>query len=170
MTLTILDFIIIGIIAFSGIVSIFRGFVREILALITWALAIWIAWHFGPICFALLESMIHSTMGRYAVAYGGLFVITMILGALVNYLISQLVDKTGLGATDRSLGLVFGVARGVLIVSVMLLLMIRLTPASKEMWFQHSRLLPLFQPVENWLQGFLPKDQGGGFEMRKETP
>jgi membrane protein required for colicin V production len=164
-----LDFVILGLIAFSGIVSIFRGFVREILALVTWAIAVWVAWHFGSELCLILEPYIQSKVGRYLLAYGGLFVLTMIIGGLVNYLFSQLVDKSGLGATDRTLGLLFGLLRGILIIAVMLLVM-RLTPVVKEPWWHQSRLVPLFAPVEVWLQDFLPKEQRSNFEMRNDTP
>jgi membrane protein required for colicin V production len=167
--LNILDFVILGLIAFSGIVSIFRGFVREILALITWAVAVWVAWHFGAVLCLILEPYVQSKVGRYLLAYGGLFVLTMIIGGLVNYLFSQLVDKSGLGATDRTLGLLFGLLRGILIISVMLLVM-QLTPVIKEPWWHQSRLVPLFVPIEAWLKDLLPKEQRSNFEMRNDTP
>jgi membrane protein required for colicin V production len=165
--LSILDFIIIGVIAFSALVSIFRGFVRELLSIVTWVISFWVAWHFGQVLAALLAPYVHNQVLRYPVAFIALFVITMILGSLLNYLIGQLVDKTGLSGTDRVLGLLFGLLRGALIVGVMLLVL-RLTPAPQQAWWHDARLLPVFMPIEVWLQDFLPKDQQPNFFIRKE--
>ena len=84
---SILDFVILGIIIFSGVISIFRGFVREILSIITWVLAFWVAWHFSQSLAALLTPYLHNQMLRYPLAFIGLFIITMILGGLLNYLL-----------------------------------------------------------------------------------
>ena len=165
--LSVLDLIILGIIAFSAIISIFRGFIRETLSIITWIAAFAVAWHFSSALVIILNKWIHNPALRYPIAFISLFVITMILGGLVNYLLSQLVDKSGLSGTDRLLGLLFGLLRGVLIIGVLLLLM-RLTPAPQEKWWKESQLVPIFMPIENWLQSFLPKDQQPHFVMRQE--
>jgi len=167
--LSMLDFIILGVIAFSAIVSIFRGFVRELMSIVTWVIAFAVAWHFGQSLVVLLTPYIHNPVLRYPIAFISLFVITMILGGLLNYLLGQLVDKTGLSGTDRVLGLLFGLLRGVLIVGVMLLVL-RLTPAPQQAWWRNAQLLPIFMPVELWLQNFLPKDQQSNFLMRQDTP
>lgn len=167
--LSILDFIILGIIAFSAIVSIFRGFVRELLSILTWVVAFWVAWHFGQALATIIAPYIHNQVLRYPIAFIALFVITMILGGLLNYLIGQLVDKTGLSGTDRVLGLLFGILRGVLIISVMLLVL-RLTPAPQQSWWRQAQLLPIFMPIEMWLQNFLPKDQQSHFFIRQDNP
>jgi membrane protein required for colicin V production len=166
MMFSVLDCVILGIIIFSGLISIFRGFVREILSITTWIISFW-AWHFSQSLAALLTPYLHNPMLRYPLAFIGLFIITMILGGLFNYLLGQLVDKTGLSGTDRTLGLLFGLLRGVLIIGIMLLVM-RLTPAPKEFWWKESRLIPIFMPLEAWLQNFLPKDQQSNFVMKQE--
>jgi membrane protein required for colicin V production len=166
--LSILDFVILGIIIFSGIVSIFRGFIREVLSIITWIVAFWVAWHFSQALAAMLTPYIQNHMLRYPVAFIALFAMTMILGGLLNYLLGQLVDSTGLSSTDRTLGLLFGLLRGILIVGVMLLVM-RLTPAPREPWWQDAHLVPVFMPLEAWLQNFLPKDQQSNFVMRQDS-
>ena len=162
--LTVFDLIILGLIAFSAVISIFRGFVLELLSIVTWVVSFWVAWHFSQELSLLLTKYVHSASLRYPVAFMSLFVLTMILGALVNYLIAQLVDKTGLSGTDRTLGLLFGLIRGVLIIGV-LLLILRLTPATEQGWWTHSKLVPAFMPLEQWLQDFLPKDQQSNFVM-----
>ena len=114
-----IDYIIIGIIAFSILVSLLRGFVREVLSLGSWIVAFIVASQFYPYLAAYL-TQIESMYVRNGTAIAILFVLTLIVGAIVNYVISQLVDKTGLSGTDRVLGAAFGLVRGALIVAALL--------------------------------------------------
>ena len=102
-----IDYIIIGIIAFSILVSLLRGFVREVLSLGSWVVAFIVASQFYPYLATYL-TQIESMYVRNGTAIAILFVLTLIVGAIVNYVISQLVDKTGLSGTDRVLGAAFG--------------------------------------------------------------
>lgn len=79
-------------------------------------------------------------------------------------MLSALVNKTGLSGTDRLLGAVFGAARGILVISA-LLLVAQLTPSQQSGWWQGSVLIPHFAPIENWLKGFLPEAMGGDFQL-----
>lgn len=150
------DYTIIGLISFSTLISLARGFVREAISLVTWAAAFWIAFTFYDTLSQILETRIHSSSIRMAVAFGGLFLVTLIIGALVNFLIGKLVDRTGMSGTDRLLGLVFGMGRGVLLVAVLLLLA-RLSPMPGEAWWQQSVMIPYYQPVEIWMSNYLPQ-------------
>ncbi len=153
---TWVDYVIIGIIGLSVIVSLVRGFVREALSLVTWAVAFWVSFSFSGTLASLLTNYIHSGSLRQIASFGILFIITLLLGSFINYLIAQLVDSTGLSGTDRMLGVIFGFARGVLVVSLLLMLA-SLTPMQQEMWWKASLLIPQFQPIQLWLHGFLPK-------------
>ena len=100
-----IDYIIIGIIVFSIIVSLLRGFVREVMSLASWIVAFFIASHFYVYLAGLLTS-IESLYIRNGVAIAILFIASLIVGAIVNYVLGQLVDRTGLSGTDRVLGYV----------------------------------------------------------------
>lgn len=156
------DYIILGIVLISVLVSLLRGFVREALSLVTWVAAFWVAFTFYDVLAAMITKDIHSESVRTAVAFGSLFLITLILGALVNYLIGQLVDRTGLTGTDRVLGMLFGFARGILLIAILLLLA-RLTPMPNEDWWKHSVLITEFKPIETWLHDFLPQSLSDKF-------
>lgn len=164
--LTYIDYILLGVLAFSGIISILRGFVREIMAILTWIVALWVAWHFYSVLAVLLTDYISKDTLRSPAAFLILFVVSMILGGLVNFLCGQLVDKTGLSGTDRILGLGFGLLRGVLVVGI-LMMVVRFTPVTDMPAWKDSRLVPAFMPVEKWLQGFIPEDMQSNFVMQK---
>lgn len=151
------DLTIIGLVAFSVLISIIRGFVRETLSLVAWIAAFWVALTFSnALADGLVAKYVANITFRYPVAFGVLFIVTLIAGAFVNYTMGVLVDKTGLGGTDRALGTVFGFARGILLVAVLLLLT-SLTPMAKDKWWKDSVLVPHFTPIETWLKSLLPE-------------
>ena len=151
------DFLIVGIILISALISIVRGFVKEVFSLASWVLAFWVALLFYPHMATLLVDYVATPSIRSFVAFASLFLVTLILGALVNHLISQLVKKTGLSGTDRMLGIFFGLIRGVAIVTL-LLLAAGATPMPQDDWWQNSLLLEHFEKLAVWVQSFLPND------------
>lgn len=155
------DYTIIAILVLSVFVSLVRGFVREVLSLITWIAAFWVAFTFYTELSGLLVNDVHSNSLRTIIACATLFIATLLLGALINYLIGQLVDKTGLSGTDRVMGIVFGFARGVLLVTVLLMLA-TLTPMPDDVWWKESVLIPQFKPIVAMLHGYMPQSIGGG--------
>lgn len=148
------DFIIIGVIAFSALISVVRGFVKEAVSLAVWLAAFFIASNFY-LDLAQYLTKIDDQMFRNGVAVTLLFVGSLIAGALVNYLSSQLVKATGLSGTDRVLGAVFGGLRGVLVVSAALFFLDTFTPASSSIWWSESILVPEFAFIIEWFFEYL---------------
>ena len=161
--MTWVDYFIIGIISLSAVISLIRGFIREAFSLAAWILAFWISWMFFRDLAVHLD-MIEVQSLRLGAAFGILFLITLILGALVNFLIGQLVQKTGLSGTDRVIGVLFGVARGAVLVSIMVLLA-GLTPFPNDAWWQESQLIGYFQELAIWLRDLLPPDIADKFNF-----
>lgn len=155
-----IDYILLAIIAISALLSLWRGFVKEALSLASWIVALWVALLFFHDLADWLTRWIETPSVRDAVGFALLFVVTVLVGGLVGYLAGQLVAKTGLTATDRALGVIFGVARGVIIVAV-LVLMAGLTSLPQDPWWQESLLLAHFQDMALWLRGFLPAEIAG---------
>ena len=151
------DYLIIGIILISSGISIVRGFIKEVLSLISWIVAIWVAFMFFANFASLLTPYFDTATLRLFIAFFVLFVVTLILGALVNHLISQLVEKTGLSGTDRALGVIFGILRGAAIVTI-LVLAAGVTPMPSDSWWQNSLLLQHFEDLAIWVKQFLPAD------------
>lgn len=152
------DYLIIGIIVLSGLISLARGFIKETFSLAAWILAFWVALKFSPRGAALLDGAVAvSPSLRLAIAFFLLLLGTLLLAAIINHLISQLVKKTGLTGTDRALGVIFGIARGVAIVTVLVLLA-GMTPMPQDPWWQHSLLLSYFQGLAYWTRSLMPPD------------
>jgi membrane protein required for colicin V production len=151
------DYVIIGIILISSGISILRGFIKEVLSLASWLLSFWVALMFHAHLATLLTDYVSTPSIRLFAAFFALFVVTLILGALVNHLISQLVEKTGLTGTDRSLGVIFGLLRGLAIVTLLVLLA-GATPMPADSWWQNSLLIEHFEKIAIWARSFLPND------------
>ncbi|MFE8069752.1 CvpA family protein [Marinobacteraceae bacterium S3BR75-40.1] len=144
-----IDWVIIVVIAVSTLISLKRGFVREALSLVTWIAAFIIARSFHPNMQTLLADTVETPLVRLAAAFAILFCGTLIIGALINNFIVHLVRITGLSATDRVLGMGFGLARGMVLV-VFAVAMLRLTPVVNDTWWQSSVLVNRFILVEQW--------------------
>jgi len=151
------DYTIIGIIVFSVIVSLIRGFIREAFSLATWIAAFWIAIAFFSPLDEQLINYISNPSVRKVAAFLALFVSTLLLGSMINFVCAQLVKKSGLSSTDRMLGIVFGAGRGILVTALMLLLVEFVHMENEPAW-QNSVLVSHFQPVTVWLGKLLPED------------
>lgn len=152
-----LDLVILGIIALSALISLIRGFVKESISLVTWIVAGVLAFrYFSPMA-ELLEPFVDAPTIRNVAGFAVLFISTLVVGAIVNFIMSQLVSKTGLSGTDKALGVVFGGARGVLIVT-MVVLLASLTPMPEASWWQDSASVGFFQQLAEWLKGIIPAD------------
>lgn len=158
------DIAILVVILISCLISLVRGFVKESISLATWLVAGFIALKYHPAMSQLLAPYIESPTIGLAVAFAVLFILTLIVGAIVNYMISQLVSKTGLSGTDKMLGMLFGAARGVLIVS-MVVLFAGLTPIPSESWWQESMMVEHFMKVAIWIKEILPTDIASRFSF-----
>ena len=150
-----IDYVIIGIIALSAIISIVRGLVKEVLSLVAWILAFWVALTFSPQFSVLLSDYISTPSISLFTAFSGLFIVTLILSALVNNLIAAIVVKTGLSGTDRMLGVLFGLLRGVAIVTLLVLLAAA-TPMPNDAWWKNAVLIEHFEKLAIWVRQFLP--------------
>lgn len=143
------DWVIIVIVMISSLISLKRGFVRECLSLATWVAAFFIARLFSPNLETILVDSIATPSLRYIAAFAILFVCVLIVGGLIGKLVYELVKITGLTTTDRLLGMVFGMARG-LVLSVFAVAILRLTPVEDDEWWNQSIAIEKLQMLETW--------------------
>ncbi|MBN2873377.1 MAG: CvpA family protein [Halothiobacillaceae bacterium] len=155
--MTLVDWILLAIVLISTAIALVRGFIKEVISLATWLAAFGIAFAFSQPAASLVPAAVDIPSARVAIAFVALFVIVLILGGIINWAVSKLVETTGLSGTDRSVGMVFGLLRGVLIVAGLLLLG-GLTALPREDWWEASTLIPHFQVVAQWLLAVLPAD------------
>jgi membrane protein required for colicin V production len=151
---TWVDWAIVAIVAISALISLSRGFVKEALSLVTWIIAGAVAWMFGGSLSEYLAGYIQTPSARVITGCAIMFVATLIVGAMINYLIGELVRVTGLSGTDRFLGMAFGAARGVLLVVVAVGLL-SLGPVQQDGWWQESQLVPKFLLVADWSKNLI---------------
>lgn len=144
------DWAIVVVVVLSALISIARGFVREALSLLVWVVAFVVAFFFSERLAPLLGNLVELPSLRYLAAFAILFVCTLIVGSVVNFLVVQLVRMTGLSAIDRLLGMMFGVCRGVLIALLILIFLPKIIPVDQDPWWQQSRLIPRVLVLENW--------------------
>lgn len=145
-------------------ISFFRGFLREALSLLVWILAFWVAWTFFRDVAPYLSEWISAPSLQMAVAFTALVIGFVVFGGIVTWIIGNLVDKTGLTGTDRVIGILFGAARGVVIIAVVVLLA-GATPFPQDPWWQESQLIPQFETVALRLKEMLPEDIGQYLEF-----
>ena len=156
------DSAVIGIVLISVLISVVRGFVREILSLVAWVAAFWVASAYAVPASALLESFISIGSARVVIAFIGVMLVTLIAVGIINHMIGKLLDKTGLTGTDRLLGGVFGLARGLAIVLVAVLLA-GLTRFPADPWWLEARTLPPFETAALYVIELMPSSLASRF-------
>jgi membrane protein required for colicin V production len=152
-----IDISILVLLLLSTLIAVVRGFVKEAISLATWVAAFFISMSFSPKLVTILPEVISAPLLRQGVAWFLLFLATMIVGGLISFIISSMVDKTGLSHTDRALGTLFGLARGVVIICVLVLLGAYMELPKTDWWMQ-AKLLPYFQSLTEWTVALMPDD------------
>ena len=137
--MTAIDYAVLLIVAVSVLLGVMRGFVREVLSLAAWVLAFWGAEMFSPALSGMLPQAISGAPLRMLIAFAAIFLGVLIVAALAAKLLSGLVKRVGLGWMDGLLGSVFGLARGALIVLVLVLLSGMTAIPESSLW-KHAQL------------------------------
>lgn len=156
--MNVADIVILAVLALSALLGLLHGFVSELLSLLCWVAAFWVAWAFGPQVAAFYGTWWHEPAGCLIAGYVTCFLGVLIVGALLGWALRGLMKRGGLGGGDRFLGLLFGLARGVLLVTFVVL-MLGFTKVPRDAaWWRQSMLLPAFEQGAGWLAQELPPD------------
>ena len=164
--LNITDYIIVAVVFISILISFMRGLIKECISLSIWIVGFWTAIKFHKIIADMLTPYINSASFRIVASFALIFIAILTFGAIINFLLSFIVVKSGLGGFDRVLGMFFGGVRGVLLVSVFLLL-VSTTSLVQDGWWQESVFIPQFSFIIDWLRDFLPDKLTGIVETIK---
>ena len=157
------DIVIIVILLISTLIGIFRGFIRETLSLASWIIAVYVAWIYAQQGAVYLEPYISQVALRVPAAFAVIFLVVLIATSIVSYLLYRLLAIAGISGMDRSLGAVFGIARGVVLVAVLILAAIYMDFAAQP-WWQGSKLVVYFTPVTDFLLSLLPPEAVDNFK------
>ena len=156
-SIAILDWLIFAVVFLSSLLSLKRGFIKEVLSLVTWVVAFVVAVKFTDQMQILLLEQVQNDQIRYIVSFLTLFIASLCVGALMSFLLGSLVQATGLSSTDRVLGMIFGFARGTLII-VAFISLLSLSPIMVENDFwKESQLVPKMVVLKDWAREILGK-------------
>ncbi len=169
MSSAVLDLGIALIVLVSLFIGFIRGFVREFISLATWVAALVFALLYLKPLAKQLPFTLQNDIAAMGVAFAIIFFGVLIVGAIINYLLSAAVASIGLGGLDHFLGASFGAIRGCLIVVLMVILLgITAVPAQK--WWLESRFIPYFELGAEWVKQQVPQDFSGYLDKAVQLP
>jgi len=159
MPITWLDMLLLGIMLISGLLAMIRGFIREILSIAAWAgAAAATVLLYGPLL-PIAKANISSDIVASGVVIGGVFLLTLLIVSSITVRISDKVLDSRIGALDRTLGFLFGLGRGLIIVVVAFLFFAWLVPPAKQPdGVLNAKSLEVLNKTGEWLQALLPQD------------
>ncbi len=155
--MTIFDFIVIFVLVVSVAISIWRGLAREVLSLLSWIGAFWLAQLFAGLTASVLPNSLTNPGIRIAVGFVAVLMLSLLVFGITSAFIVHLVKVAGLTATDRTLGAVFGVLRGALIV-VILVLVAGMTSAPRQAYWKDALFRPPLVHIALWVKTSLPPE------------
>ena len=149
--MNLIDVLFVLVVAVSLLVGVWRGLLRELLSLLSWLVAAYLAWRFHGLLMPPLAGAIASPGARQAAALLLVFIGALIMLALLSHLLVSLLKRSPLRGTDRVLGAVFGALRGLVLIGAAVLL-VEATPLQKSLWWQGSTLVPQARGTAHWLR------------------
>lgn len=151
------DLAIVAIIVLFSVIGIIRGFIREVLSLLSWIVAFWLAFTFADPASYLLEPYIGAPVLRVIAAFTAIFIGALLLLTIASFLIHKMLAVSGIKGTDRALGGLFGAVKGLVIIAA-LMLFAHETVLPQEKWWRTSLLANHFQPLVLVIRDLLPAD------------
>src|SRR5665647_2394169 len=159
MPITLLDILLLVVMLVSGLLAMIRGFMREILSIGAWGVAaLATLWAYAKVLPVAQGYFSNNTVAT-AVTVGGVFLLTLLIVSIITVRISDMVLDSRVGALDRTLGFLFGLGRGLVIVVVAFLFFAWLVPErSQPTWVSGAKSKVVLQSTGQWLMSMLPDD------------
>jgi membrane protein required for colicin V production len=149
------DYAVLAVIAASLLLGLWRGVVSEVLALAAWVLAFFVAREFALPVSEFFAGMLNDKSMQYLAGFAAVFVGVLVVVGIARLVVSFLLRAVGLGLIDRMLGAIFGIARGLLLVLVAVMLG-GLTPLPKEPWWKNAMFAPPLETAVLAARPWLP--------------
>ena len=148
------DYLILALLVFSSVMGLLRGLLREVISVITWLAAVWLAWEFAGLVEPHLGGALAAEAVRPWAARTIIFVCVLLLGTAIGSVVTHLVRLSLFSGLDRLLGFAFGLARGVVVLGVLAMLChaVRL---QDESWYRSSMLVPYAEQAGNVLRALV---------------
>jgi membrane protein required for colicin V production len=171
MPITLLDIILIGVMLVSALLAMIRGFMREILSIAAWVIAAVATLYAYAKLLPYAKSYFNNDIVAAGAVVGGTFLLTLIVVSVITVRFSDMVLDSRVGALDRTLGFLFGLGRGLLIVVVAYLFFDWLVPdRSQPEWVKDAKSKVLIKSTGDWLKGMLPDDPESTILKRLKRP
>src|SRR5258708_811206 len=159
MPITILDLVLLGVMLISGLLALVRGFMREILSIAAWGAAALATLYAYQKLLPTAKAYFNNDTVATAVTVAGVFIGTLIIVSIITTRVSDMILDSRIGALDRTLGFLFGLARGLLIVVVAYQFFIWLVPDKQQPdWVRGAKSRTMLDSTGEWLKGLLPDD------------
>jgi membrane protein required for colicin V production len=174
MPITLLDIILIGVMLISALLAMIRGFMREILSIAAWVIAAVATLYAYAKLLPYAKSYFNNDIVAAAVVIAGTFLLTLIIVSVITVRFSDMVLDSRVGALDRTLGFLFGLGRGLLIVVVAYLFFDWLVPQrTQPTWVANAKSLTMLKSTGAWIEALLPEDVDkylSGILKRRQKP
>ncbi len=171
MPVTLLDLILIGVMLISGLLAMVRGLLREVFSIVSWVAAAGVTLYFYPQLLPITKQYVAQDMVATVVTVALLFLGTLLIVTIISARLSDAVLDSRIGALDRSLGFVFGLARGLLVMVVAFLFFNWLVPEKTQPpWVVNAKSRPVLQNTGDWLVSLLPDDPENTILKRLKKP
>lgn len=159
---TALDLVVLGVVFLSALLAAIRGLTREVLAIASWAAAAAAAYVFHPLLLPYLKDYITQPQLALAASIGAVFLGTLIVVSFITVKLSDLILDSKIGALDRTLGFVFGAARGLLIAVIAFVFFDKLVgDKAQPDWVKNAKLRPVLKETGDQIIALLPDDPEG---------
>ncbi len=155
----ITDVVVVVTVLISGAIALARGLVKEVLAIASWVGAAFATLYGFPYASPFARKMIETPLFADLTAGGVLFIVTLFVLSLAAHAISRRVKGSTMGVLDRSLGLVFGLARGALLISLAYFALNWVEPDKKEQpqWLRSAKTMPLIEEGADLIKAVIPE-------------
>ena len=171
MPVTLLDIILLSVMLISALLAMIRGFMREVLSIASWVIAALVTLYSYSKLLPLAKTYFNNDIVAAGVVIAGVFLGTLLIVSVITVRFSDMVLDSRVGALDRTLGFLFGLGRGLVIVVVAFLFFAWLVPErSQPEWVRGAKSRVVLQGTGDWLMSMLPDDPESTILKRLKRP